>query len=222
MPTTSPARCPRCGHEHAARPLCPCCGAIRSLPSDTDYFTVLGLPRHPVLDEAALSTTYYALSRGLHPDLHETGTPEEQRASLTNTALLNRAYRTLRDPVSRGRYWLGLHGEALGKDNNRVPPKLAALVFEVQEKLADARAARQANGAETPAGLTSELEAVRGALDVQVRGLRSELEANFSRWEEGTESPALLRELKRVLSELAYLGTLTRDVEKEVNQSWNA
>lgn len=218
MPTTSPARCPRCGHEHAPRPLCPSCGAIRSLPSDTDYFTVLGLPCHPVLDEAALSATYYALSRGLHPDLHETGTPEEQRASLTNTALLNRAYRTLRDPVSRGRYWLGMHGEALGKDNNRVPAKLAALVFDVQEKLAEARAAHSADGTDAPA----ELEAVRGALDVQVRGLRGELEANFSRWEEGTESPALLSELKRVLSELAYLGTLTRDVEKEVNQPWNA
>ena len=195
---------------------------MRSLPSDTDYFTVLGLPRRPVLDEAALSETYYELSRGLHPDLHETGTPEEQRASLTNTALLNRAYRTLRDPVSRGRYWLGLHGEALGKDNNRVPPKLAALVFEVQEKLAEARATRSADGTDAPADPTAELDAVRGALAAQVRGLRSELDANFSRWEEGTESPDLLRELKRVLSELAYLGTLTRDVEKEVNQPWNA
>ena len=222
MSKTRRAGCPRCGHEHAPRPLCPSCGAIRSLPSDTDYFTVLGLPRRPVLDEAALSETYYELSRGLHPDLHETGTPEEQRASLTNTALLNRAYRTLRDPVSRGRYWLGLHGEALGKDNNRVPPKLAALVFEVQEKLAEVRATRSADGTDAQAGPAAELEAVRGALDTQVRGLRSELDANFSRWEEGTESPGLLRELKRVLSELAYLGTLTRDVEKEVNQPWNA
>ena len=222
MSKTKGARCPRCGHEHAPRPLCPSCGAIRSLPSDTDYFTVLGLPRRPVLDEAALSETYYELSRGLHPDLHETGTPEEQRASLTNTALLNRAYRTLRDPVSRGRYWLGLHGETLGKDNNRVPPKLAALVFDVQEKLAEVREVRNARGSDAQAGPTSELEAVRGALDARVRELRGELEANFSRWEEGSESPDLLSELKRVLSELAYLGTLTRDVEKEVNQQWNA
>ena len=52
---------------------------------------------------------------------------------------MNRAYRTLRDVVQRGQYWLELQGEQLGRDNNRVPPALAALVFEVQEKLAEAR-----------------------------------------------------------------------------------
>jgi len=92
-----------------------------------------------MLDESELTRRYYELSRRLHPDLYQTGVPQEKEASLKNTAVLTRAYRTLRDPVQRGQYWLELHGEQLGKENNKVPPKLAALVFEVQEKLAELR-----------------------------------------------------------------------------------
>ena len=107
------------------------------LPPQADYFTVLSFPRQPSLDERVLTQRYYELSRRLHPDLYQTGALQEREASLKNTALLTRSYRTLRDPVQRGQYWLELHGEQLGKDNNKVPPKLAALVFEVQEKLAE-------------------------------------------------------------------------------------
>src|SRR5262249_37089236 len=126
-------QCWRCAHKHQPTLFCPACQAMQTLPAQIDYFTVLGIPHRPVVDEADLAKHYYDLSRRLHPDLYQTGTVEEREASLRNTALLNRAYRTLRDPVQRGQYWLELHGERLGKDNNRVPPDLAALVFMVQE-----------------------------------------------------------------------------------------
>src|SRR5215210_5825290 len=139
MDHTAPVRCWHCDDAHPASLFCPHCQAIQQLPPQVDYFTVFGLPRNPVVDEAALTLRYYDLSRRLHPDLYQIGTAEEKEASLQNTALLNRAYRTLRDVIQRGQYWLELQGEELGRDNNRVPPALAALVFEVQEQLAEAR-----------------------------------------------------------------------------------
>merc|ERR1711981_541219 len=51
------------------------------------------------------------------------------------SALLNSAWQTLRDPETRGRWWLERQSEPLGKNNNQVPPPIAALVFEVQEEL---------------------------------------------------------------------------------------
>jgi len=173
----------------------------------------------PAIDEAALTQRYYDLSRRLHPDLYQTGTTEEKDASLKNTVLLNRAYRTLRDPVARGQYWLELQGEALGKENNRVPPTLAALVFEVQEKLAEIREARQVEKREVDAAILAE---IRTDLDGQMQRLRSALAANLAQWNEEQRSPELLGQLKRLLSEIAYLRTLLRDVEKESEISWNA
>lgn len=212
MNTHSIVRCWRCNHQHQASFFCPACEALQLAPPQLNYFSVLGITQSPVVDESALTQRYYELSRRLHPDLYQTGTAQEKDASLKNTALLTRAYRTLRDAVQRGQYWLELHGEQLGKDNNRVPPKLAALVFEVQEQLAEAREARAAgNGADVQA----ELVKIRAALEQDLTRLLSDLDANFAQWDNDSSQPALLPTLKSILSEIAYLRTLLRDVEKE-------
>ena len=211
-------RCWRCADAHSATLFCPHCQAIQPLPPQVDYFTVFDLPRNPAVDEAALTSRYYELSRRLHPDLYQTGTAEEKEASLKNTALLNRAYRTLRDLVQRGQYWLELQGEQLGRDNNRVPPALAALVFEVQEKLADVREAHAVNkGTE----VTAELATIRAEVQAKFEHSRATLEKNLAQWSSTNEASALLQQLKTCLSEIAYLRTLLRDVDKESETSWN-
>jgi len=213
MNDVSLARCWRCAFEHPLSLFCPACQAIQNLPPTIDYFRVMGLPVSPVVDEAALTQRYYELSRRLHPDLYQTGSTEEKNASLKNTALLNRAYRTLRDLTQRGQYWLELQGEKLGKENNRVPPALASLVFEVQEKLEEIRDA----GDEGKATLAE----IRADLKERMEGLREDLQENLRQWNGATRSPELLAQLKRVLSAIAYLRTLLRDVEKESEPSWN-
>jgi len=222
MSQVDTVRCWRCAHLHQPLLFCPVCQAIQLLPPQVDYFSVLGIPHSPVVDEAELTRRYYDLSRRLHPDLYQTGTAEEKEASLKNTALLNRAYRTLRDLVQRGQYWLELHGERLGRDNNQVPPELAALVFEVQEKLAEVREARAAGKA---AEVQTELMQTRADLNDQMARLRTALAENLAQWGRDRDrggTASLLSALKNLLSEIAYLRTLLRDVEKESDIQWNA
>ena len=219
MTTVAVLRCWRCAHEHPATLFCPECHAVQLLPSQIDYFSVFGLPLRPTIDETALTQQYYDLSRRLHPDLYQTGTTEEKDASLKNTVLLNRAYRTLRDLVQRGQYWLELQGETLGKENNRVPQTLAVLVFEVQEKLADIRAAREAGKGEH---VKADIAEIRTDLDGQMQVLRTALAENLTQWNDEPRSQDLLAQLKRLLSEIAYLRTLLRDVEKESEALWTA
>jgi len=214
-PADARVSCWHCGAEHAPRLFCPACNALQPLPERADYFQVLDLPRRLVIDPELLQKHYYELHRCLHPDLYQTGLQAARQASLRNTAALNRAYRSLRDPVDRGLYWLTLQGESLGADNNRVPPDLAALVFEVQEHLEEMRAARNRNGAAQ--ALVSEIAAARAELLERQRALLQQLEENFARWDAGAgDATSLTRGLKAILSALAYLGTLLRDVEKEL------
>jgi len=204
--------CWQCGAEHAPDFFCPACEAIQPLPEWADYFQVMGVPRHLVVDVEALQKQYYELHRRLHPDRYQTGPQEARVASLRNTAAVNRAYRTLRDPIDRGLYWLTLHGESLGANNNRVPPQLAELVFDIQEKLEELRAARTRNGA--AAGLAAEIGAAHQELLQRQDALLQHLQRNFARWDSAAADAATLtRELKATLSALAYLGTLIRDVE---------
>ncbi len=213
-PAGEPLSCWQCGADRASHLFCPRCAAIQPIPDSADYFQVLGVPRRLLQDRDVLQQRFYELHRQWHPDRYQTGPQEARSASLRNTAAVNRAYSTLRDPVERGEYWLTLQGETLGAKNNRVPPELAELVFEVQEKLEELRAARGGNGA---ADLRREVAAVHADLLQGQTALLEQLDANFARCDAGAAEPATLnRELKATLSALAYLRRLIHDVEKEL------
>jgi len=207
-------QCPSCARRCEPRLTCPECGA--PLGVELDLFAALGLPRKLVLDPRELEGRYHEAGRRIHPDRFASAPPAARQASLGSTALLTRAYRTLRDPVSRGRYWLELNGEKLADNNKGVPVELAELVFEVQEQLGELRGAR--NGSAAALGAT--VRARRAELEELVARTQEGLERNFARWDEGAEQrQELVRELKSVLSTIAYLRTLARDVDRALESA---
>lgn len=215
--TTDTSLCMNCGKPAAGQLACAGCGVARPAEQAPDFFSLFGLPKTLVVDTADLERRYYALSRELHPDMFQDHSPAEQAASLRTTALVTRAYRTLKDPVQRGLYWLSLHGESLGRDNERVPAELAALVFEVQEKLDELRATRVGNGGAVKDG---ELRDIRAELRARLRSFEERLDATYRGV--AADRSTGLAEIKRILSELHYVRTLARDVDKELEPQWNA
>jgi molecular chaperone HscB len=220
-------KCPSCECEQEPRLLCAQCGG--PLSAGLDYFAALGLPRQLTLDPARLEQIYHDLGRRIHPDRFANNSVKLRDASLRSTALLTRAYRTLRDPVSRGLYWLELNGHKLADNNKSVPADLAEMVFEVQEQLADLRTARDSGKGEAE-GLRGAVDERRTELNRMIEGAQRELAQNFARWDalqahdvrDGAESAArdaLVMELKTVLSKIAYLRTLIRDIDRELDSA---
>jgi molecular chaperone HscB len=206
-------QCPSCGQRLEPQLICTQCGA--PLGAELDCFAVFDLPKKLVIDAAALERTYHDLSRRIHPDRFAQRDARVRDASLRSTALLTRSYRTLRDPIARGLYWLEMRGEKLGENNQQVPPDLAELVFEVQDQLEDARAARSRGNA---AAAARSVGARREELLSAMATLDAALAATFQRWDHADEgeTAALVTELKGVLSKIAYLRTLIRDVDREI------
>jgi molecular chaperone HscB len=192
--------------------VCAQCGG--PVAAELDLFGALGMPRRLVIEPAELEQRYHDLGRRIHPDRFASGAPAVKEASLKGTALLTRAYRVLRDPVSRGLYWLELNGEKLSDDNKQVPPELAALVFEVQEQLAELREASEPTASES---LAAAIREWRGTVQEAMDRARDALAMNFAKWDEGRAEPnSLIAELKKTLSEIAYLRTLLRDIDREL------
>src|SRR5262245_41715311 len=209
---TRDRECWHCSGRTGLGLVCLHCEAPQPLPTAADLFSVLALPRRLVVDLAALEERYHAASRDVHPDRHQAAAERNRELSLVASAAVNRAYRTLRDPVARGRYWLELHGAPLGERNNQVPPALASFVFDTQEQL---EVLRDGAGADTRRAV----EDVRVELDERVRGLVAELEDRYAAWDAAdASSAAVLDELKRRLSEIAYLSTLQEDVEQALEE----
>jgi molecular chaperone HscB len=129
--------CWNCGEGTQSR-FCEKCKALQA-PSP-DYFEFFEIPRKLTLDAKDLETRFYALSRQLHPDLFSRRSAREREYSLEATAILNDAYRTLRDPISRALYVLRLEGFEVGEQGTKdVPPELLEEVFELNMALEELR-----------------------------------------------------------------------------------
>jgi len=146
--------CWSCEKDAGGDMFCPSCGAIQPARAGLDQFAVVGLPRVYGLDVQELERRYKALSKKLHPDRFARADARARRVSLSRSVALNQAWRTLRDPVRRGEYLLGLFGiEVGGEEGTRrtgsegkgerfpVPQALLLEVMELREALAEARAA---------------------------------------------------------------------------------
>src|SRR6267154_2416557 len=63
-------------------------------------------PTDSVLESDDLKKRFYDRSRQWHPDRFSRASSEEKQRSEEMTAVLNDAFRTLRDPVARAEYFL--------------------------------------------------------------------------------------------------------------------
>ncbi|MFQ5898007.1 MAG: Fe-S protein assembly co-chaperone HscB [Candidatus Methylomirabilia bacterium] len=180
-----------------------------------DYFEVFGFPRRLDIDGDELQRRFYELSRRVHPDFFQTATPAEQARSLEYSALVNRAYRALRDFVSRMEYLTELEEsretrEGAAGITPKAPIDLLKEMLEVQEALQDARAGgldeavRQRLQDER-----AQLVERRAAAEVSLRALGREWDAVA---EGNGDRKGLLDRMKEALAVRAYLTTVINDL----------
>jgi len=178
-----------------------------------NFFEVFGLDRKLAIDGAALQRRFYELSRQHHPDFHQAAPADEQARALGASALVNAAYRALRDPLARVEYLIRLEEGRATKEGAAVkpkaPPALLAEMFEIQEALEDAKAGPLDEAAR--ATLTEQ----RAALGARMAEVESRIVGPLSQaWDAAApvERAAALNALKEALATRAYLRTVVDDL----------
>ncbi|MFZ1087171.1 MAG: Fe-S protein assembly co-chaperone HscB [Terracidiphilus sp.] len=211
-----PIACWSCSIGHNDSTLfCPHCSKIQPPPGG-DYFSVFGLEPKLNLDLPALEHEFHRLSRKLHPDRFARAEENEKEWSLADTALLNDAYRTLKDPLRRTEYLLKLLGvvEAEPKDDKaaRVPADLLEEVFELNMQIEEMRANRQ-TGAED-AALEAALTQAMMKTEALLAAVDDDLRVEWRKWDEGEKAgrSAAQKRMVALLDRRRYLSNLVRDV----------
>lgn len=136
----APVACWSCrGPLDAAELFCPTCRAVQP-PRPLDHFARLGLPVAFAVDGTELDRRYFAAQRQLHPDRFATRTARERAISQSQAVELNDAYETLKDPLARATYLLGLKGISANPDGCHTvnDPTLLTEQMERREALLEA------------------------------------------------------------------------------------
>lgn len=221
--TMARSMCWHCQSEIHGEYFCQQCVKVQPLTKELDYFSCLGLPRLLRINTDQLEAKFYELSRVFHPDFFQNKTQAEQAISLRNSALLNTAYRTLKDPIQRAEYLLRLEAGS-AKDIRTAPP--ADLFEEILTLQEDLEEFRSASSETDPAGkeeLRARLHADRASLEERQRGLEARLYELFSAWDSlqdrelhgeqvRTEKDVVLKEMQETLSNRTYLRNIVTDL----------
>ncbi len=224
-----PVACWSCSIAHNDSTLfCPHCSKIQP-PPGADFFTVFALSPHLNLDLPSLEKEFHRLSRRLHPDRFARAEQNEKEWSLADTALLNDAYRTLKDPITRTEYLLKLHGAEIGEEHagkdrrsgemgaSRVPSDLLEEVFDLNMQLEEMRAAHRAG--EIDHDLERSLIEAREKFEGLRNVVDQDLRAQWNTWDLGDEiaRQASQKGMVALLDRRRYLNNLVRDVTETLD-----
>ena len=185
---------------------CGGCGTLQPPPGA--YFAIFDMDERLSLDVEDLQRRFYVLSRKLHPDLYTRKREVEREYSLEATAVLNDAYRTLRDPVARAEYVLKQNGFEIGEQRSKdVPPELLEEVFELNMVLEEIRGGDESVRPQVDAA-HRRFVAMRGEVDQRLEELFRKYDSERNR--------ETLTEIRGVLNRRRYIENLVNQAEKEL------
>lgn len=215
--------CWHCQSEVFGEYFCGRCVKVQPLSKELDYFTCMNLPRLLTIDKKYLEDTFYSLSRTFHPDFYANKDEGEKAVSLGNTALLNTAYRTLKDPIQRAEYLIRLEAGSVKDIRSAPPADLFDEILELQEDLEEFRSLSGDTDSERGRELRNKLHTDRETLEVRQEQLKAELFGKFQEWDglQGSsedsaniraKKDAVLKEMQEILSNRTYVRNIVNDL----------
>src|SRR4051812_17231956 len=165
--------------------------------ADMTHFERLGLPRRFRLDAAELERNYLAKSREVHPDF--TG---NDPASLGESAALNEAYATLRDPFRRAEYLLTVEGGPSAADVKQMPAEFLEEMLDLRMRIEEVK-----HGGER--------QAMEADLARRRDGLLEDAAMQFDRLGGATDRAGVLTAIRQRLNATRFVNGLLRDLREE-------
>ncbi|XP_050836345.1 iron-sulfur cluster co-chaperone protein HscB isoform X1 [Serinus canaria] len=167
---------------------CPGCQALQPPAPRPDLFRLMDCDRSFRVDPGQLQQRFRILQRAVHPDRFGQRPPKEQYYSEQHSSLINKAYQTLLNPLSRGLYLLELSGVEPAKETDCDADSAFLMeIMEINEKLAESKT-------------KNNLEEVETSIKVKQEELTREVTAAFERDD--------LQEAKKLLGKMKYFANL--------------
>ncbi len=215
--------CWHCQSEVTGEYLCGQCVKVQPLSKDLDYFACFKLPRLLNINTQELERTYYELSRAFHPDFYSTKDESEKTISLGNSAFLNTAYRTIKDPVQRVEYLIRLEAGAVKDIRSNPPADLFEEILELQEDMETFRGLSPEKDSTERAELREKLQRERERLEGRQEEMEKALGAKYQEWdglqianadpsEARDQKNGVLRSMQEILSNRTYICNMANEL----------
>ena len=165
-----------------------------------NYFELFGLPVSYVIDTQSLREHYRELQRVVHPDRYAASGGQSQRLSLQGATLVNEAYQTLKDPLTRAQYLLTLKGnDSESRQASLDDPAFLMQQMELREALAEVHRSTDPQ---------SELDALMKQISAMIKTQIAQLAVQFE-----DSSPEQLDAAAQTVQKMQFLNKLHSEAE---------
>lgn len=155
------------------------------------YFELFEIPFSLLVDVQQLSKKYFELSRKYHPDFHTHADDASQERALEMTSLLNKAWKTFKDPQATLRYALTLKGLLDGEEKHQLSPDFLMEMMDINEQLSEEEA--------------SSYPSIIEALGKMEQAIYEPVKTTLEHYNENTTSQEQLLEVKEYYFRKKYL-----------------
>lgn len=152
-----------------------------------NHFELFGLPPSFQIDGARLDQAYREIQMLVHPDKSAHLGDQERRMSMQWATHANEAYQILKNPLSRARYLLHLHGvDTQEESNTAMPAEFLMAQMEWREAIMEAKEAQD----------ETDMEALHHRLRGEIRAQHEELGQLLDEQADYQAASGLVRKLK--------------------------
>ena len=173
------------------------------MPADLqkNYFDLFGLTPSFEVDSETLALRYRDMQRAVHPDRFANASEQERLHAVQQTAHLNEAFQTLKNPMLRARYLLEQKGMPVDDTDTRMDPGFLMEQMELREQLEAVR-----DNADPFAALSDLREMIESGERRLIEMLRRDFgDADESSLQRARENVRKMQFLNRVLDEVNQL-----------------
>lgn len=172
-----------------------------------NYFEIFSFDISTQIDIAQLNQKNRELQQRVHPDRFANGTEAQKREAMQKTSLINQAYNTLKNPVLRLQYMLGLQGLDMNAETDTsMDGAFLMEQMELREVIADVRSQ------EDP---LATLEKLSKELKQKSTSLIAEFDAQFNR-RAFDKAREVVRKLQFINKAHNEVNELTEQLEDEI------
>jgi molecular chaperone HscB len=155
-----------------------------------NYFQLFDLPATFELDLTELGSRYLALQRKFHPDKHAAASNRDRLLSVQQTANINDAYHSLKQPLLRAEHLLALRGLKISHEQRSfTDPVFLMQQMELREELEEI-----SGSAEPDDAIMAVEQQLQQHRKVLLKQLAAALDGNTA--EQNQQAAELVRKLK--------------------------
>ncbi len=163
--------------------------------SDMNYFELFDIQVSFRVDDQALKTKYYKLSRKWHPDFFTQDTEERQQEVAKMSEHINQAYKVLSDRAPRYKYILEMYAMIGGAENQVMPSDFLMEMMDINETIMDLQLDFD----------QKRYDEILGEIQSFENELNSSIELDIDRFDSGDSGEEVLNKIKDYYLKSKYL-----------------